>query len=457
MKFRANKFKAALLGPAAACLVCGGCLSPQPAPPPEEPPRVIVVADGGQPIAAAELDELTRAFADSYVGVLYSACDAVRQGNLDPVQRREAQTLLIDCSTNIYDIVSNADAFTRLLDLVVVTRLMAQVWVADGRAERVFGDRAGPVADAMLRAREETQSLAERVLTVQQLGVLESLIVEWRTENPEMVRVSFVRFSNFAVGRGRTAASEVLAARGFLAEVGQAGQAVDEARLLSERIFYQLKREPTLLRWQAAAAKDDLLATPEVASALADLHRLTDQAEQLPAHFAAEREAVLAAVDSRMAGADGTVTNIRDALAEAESLVASLDPASESLEQMFTTADGLLARYDAWHRWAAANRKRPFDIRDYTELVVESATTAQEVDDLLGTTGELVASPDWDARIDEWNQAADGRIELLAARGRRLVDDFFSRFYVALGVLFVLLVCYRVISVLLVRRLTPRG
>jgi hypothetical protein len=155
---------------------------------------VVVAADGGQVITSAELDELTRAFADRYVGLLYSACDIVKKDNPDPMQRREAQMLLVDCSSNIYDIASNADAFTRLLDLVVVTRLISQVWVDDGRARQVFGDRAQPLADAMLHARTEAQVLAARVLTVEQLGVLESLLVDWRKENPEMVRASFVRF-----------------------------------------------------------------------------------------------------------------------------------------------------------------------------------------------------------------------------------------------------------------------
>ena len=68
---------------------------------------------GGAPITAAELDELTRAFADRYVGLLASTCDAIKKDNPDPVQRREAQVLLVDCATNVYDIASNADAFTR--------------------------------------------------------------------------------------------------------------------------------------------------------------------------------------------------------------------------------------------------------------------------------------------------------------------------------------------------------
>jgi hypothetical protein len=95
----------------------------------------------GHTIAGAELDELTRAFADRYVGLLSSACDALKKDNGNAVQRREAQELMLDCATNVYDIASNADAFTRMLDLVVVTTLISQVWVDDDLAGEVFGER----------------------------------------------------------------------------------------------------------------------------------------------------------------------------------------------------------------------------------------------------------------------------------------------------------------------------
>jgi hypothetical protein len=422
-----------------------GCAS-QPVAPPKEPPRIVVVADGGQPITSAELDELTRAFADRFVGLLYSACDTLRKDNPDPVQRREAQALLVDGSSNIYDIATNADAFTRLLDLVVITRLMSQVWVDDGRAAKVFGDRAAPLASALNHARTEIQALAARVLTVEQLAALDSLLVDWRAENPEMVHISFVRFSNFAGERGRSAASEVLAARGFFAEVGNAGQAVDEVRLLGERMFYQFKREPTLLRWQAAAAKDDLIATPEVAAALADMHRITQQIEQLPAHVAAEREAALAAIDTRIASTNATIAKIKD-------LVASLEPAAKSIDQALKSADALFVRYNEWDK-ATGDPARPFDIREYTELVKESAATAQRLKEALNSSNDLLKSPDWQARIDEWNRAADGRIEVMAEQSHHLVNTFFQRLYIAAAVLFGSLVLYRVVSILLTRWLT---
>ncbi len=246
--------------------------------PPKDTPRELdsVDEDSDMPIMSAELDELTRAFADRYVGLLASACDALKKDNPDLVQRREAQDLLVNGATNVYDIASNADAFTRVLDLIVVTTLVSQVWIDDDRAAEVFGDRADVVVRALHHGRVEAWALAAQVLRPDQLDLLDYLLWDWRRHNPDMARVSFVRFSNFAIGRGKSANAEVLAAiglfgnveqfatGGFLsafvgtlpAKVGEAGKAVEEARLLTERMFYLLKREPTLLRWQAEAAKD---------------------------------------------------------------------------------------------------------------------------------------------------------------------------------------------------------
>ena len=45
----------------------------------------------------------------------------------------------------------------------------------------------------------------------------------------------------------------------------------------------------------------------------------------------------------------------------------------------------------------------------------------------------------------------------MAAQSRSLMDEFFRRVYIAIGVLFALLVFYRVFSILLARRLATHG
>lgn len=408
-------------------------------------------AEAGERITSAELDELTRAFADRYVGLLYSVCDALKEDNPDPAQRRAAQTLLVDSASNVYDIASNADAFTRVLDLFVVMTLVSQEWDDDGRAVAVFGKRGQTLADALSQARAESRVLAARVLTTDQLDILDSLLRDWRQENPKVVRASFVRFSNFAIGRGRSAAAQVLAAQGLFSEVGDAGKAVDEARLLGERMFYRLKRESTLLRWQAVAMKDEWVATPELNTALADVHRVTDQIERLPANIAAERQAILTGFDERLQRADATIANVRAALDEANTFVASLKPAGESLNEMLTTADTLFARYAAFDQSKTGHEGHPFDIREYAQTAKEVTLAAERMNELLTATEHLLGSPDLRHGMREVNDSVDGRIMTVADQSQVVMNAFFWRVCALLGVLFAMLVLYRVISLLLMR------
>ncbi len=450
MTLKSSLASLTLLAIAHVVFLCGGCSAPQRRPE-EEPEREFGGAAVGERITARELDGLTRAFADRYVGLLYSVCNAITENSPDPAERRAAQVLLVDNATNIYDIASNADPFTRLLDLVVVTTLVSRVWDDDGRAVAVFGQRGQKLADALTRAREESWTLAARVLTPDQLETLESLLRDWRQENPDMIRASFVRFSNFALGRNRPAAAEVLEARGFFAPIEEAGQAVEEARLFGDRMFYWLKRAPTLLRWQTTAIKDDWVATPELDTALDDIHRLTNEIEQLPANVATEREAILKGIDERLQHADSTISNVRGALDEANDFADSLKPLSKSLTQTLQTAQDLFGRFETWDRWKSEIRPRPFDIRDYERTVKEVAHATKRMNELLIRTEHLLDSPELEDRMQRVNESVDERIVTAADQSQVVIDAFFWRAFALLVVLFMLLILYRVIVFLFLR------
>lgn len=450
MNIRPSSALITLLGLGLALLMSGGCASLQ-RDATEEPSRGLAGAESGERVTSAELDQLTRAFADRYVGLLYSVCDALKEDNPDPSQRRAAQMLLVDVASNVYDIASNSDAFTRVLDLVVVTTLVSQEWDDDGRAVAVFGKRGQTLADALTRAKAESRALADRVLTPEQLGVLDSLLRDWRQENPKVARASFVRFSNFAIGRGRSAAAEVLAARGLFSEIGEAGQSVDEARLLGERMFYRLKRESTLLRWQAVAMQDELVATPELNAALADIHSVTDQIERLPSDIAAERQAILTGIDDRLQQADATIANVRAALDEGDTFVTSLESAGEALNEMLMTADALFARNAAPDRSTPGDEGRPFDIREYEQTAREVTLAVERMNELLTTTEHLLGSPELRDGIRDVNDSVDGRIMTVTSQIQVLMNALFWRVCALLGVLFAMIILFRVISHLLVR------
>ena len=119
---------------------------------------------------------------------------------------------------------------------------------------------------------------------------------------------------------------------------------------------------------------------------------------------------------------------------------------------MFKTADGLVARLDTLNRGTAAQPSRPFDIREYTEAVKQLAVAAERMNDLLKSSDKLLGSSDWDRRLAQVNQAADDRMRLAAAQSQLVVNNFFWRVYVAMGVLLVMVIICLAAVILLLRR-----
>ena len=446
----------ALSGVWIAALACGGCAAFTAGPANKG------AAEGGPAIGSAQLDQLTQAFADRYVGLLASARDALKKDNPDPKQRSEAQYLLMNGATNIYDIASNSDCVARVLDLIVVTTLLSQVWIDDDRATEIFGDRAQPLIHALHQGRVEAWAMAAQVLRPEQLDLLDYLLWNWRRHNSDMARVyvqriQFVRFSDFAVGNGKSAEAEVLAAGGLFANVAQATEEIGQARLLTERMFYILKREPTLLRWQAETLQDTMLADPQVSQTLADMHRLTDQIERLPKNVAAERQALLSALDERMNRADAAAAEVKAVLGEAKQLVAAMGTAGDSLRETLKMADGLYARYSALAGRTTAAESRPFDIREYTEAMKELAVATDKVNEVLKSSNELLGSPEWNRRVQQMNEAADAGVRRAGEQSDQLVNHLFRRVYAVLGILFAIVITGLGVAFVLARQLMKRA
>ena len=112
----------------------------------------------------------------------------------------------------------------------------------------------------------------------------------------------------------------------------------------------------------------------------------------------------------------------------------------ETLDNMLKTADPLFARFDAWDRWSVDQPgHRPFDMREYTQGAREMALAADKMNDLMKSSNDLLGSTDWDRRI---------------AQGQRVVNAAFWRICLAIGAFFAMLILYRVVTLLLTRRLS---
>ena len=214
-------------------------------------------------ITPEELEQLTYGFADRYLTHIITATDSIERDNASSVQRRRAHQVRLVQVSAIYDIVTNADPVTRLLDLMLVVTLQSQKWIEENQAERWFAERAPPLIAASRKTREDIWQIAARTMTADQLEVIDYLIWEWRQRNRGVELVSYVRFDDFAAARGQSVIANVKSGGGLIAPVGEATKAVDEMRVLAERAFFYAKRLPFLLSWQVRAAINNVFMDSE--------------------------------------------------------------------------------------------------------------------------------------------------------------------------------------------------
>ncbi len=75
---------------------------------------------------------------------------------------------------------------------------------------------------------------------------------------------------------------------------------------------------------------------------------------------------------------------------------------------------------------------------------------------MLKSSNELVGSSEWNRRIQQVNESVDERVRKAPEQSQQVVSTFFRRVYVALGVLFAILIVCRVTAFVLMRRLVMR-
>jgi hypothetical protein len=404
-------------------------------------------------IGDAELDELTNAFADRYRTLLEDAVSAVVTGNPDARQRSLAQRFLVETTSSAYDIVTNGDPFSQVLDLTIMVTLTSQVWIDDDRATREFGEvRGEPLVASLRRAREEAWDITARVFTPDQLSALDFLIAGWRRANTGVEDVSFVRFGDFAEARGQSVITEVAQGGGLFQPINQA---VDEAvayRKLLERMFYLAKRAPTLINWQSQSVIDQVLAKEETIGALRNLDSVTGSVDELgktvsrlgediPRIVASEREAIFKEIDRLQDDVQSSLAEVRVIAEQARvattNVRAVVDGVAPALGEAQKTLDAAQPTLAAVERLAGASERilgqvaemsgppnpdaKPFDIAEYRGALVDATATLSQANTLIERGESLASSPAVRGIIDEVTEATEQRIASLEEAVTRIV------------------------------------
>jgi hypothetical protein len=109
-----------------------------------------------------ELNALTNAFADRYMTYMTDAADAISKNNTNALQRKLANDIRLIQVSSVYDIVTNSDPYTQLLDLTLVVTLQSRQWIDEDQAEAQFGARGKFLIDASRKSRRHLEDCRAR-------------------------------------------------------------------------------------------------------------------------------------------------------------------------------------------------------------------------------------------------------------------------------------------------------
>ena len=405
-------------------------------------------------LTAESLQELNFAFADRYTTLIAAACDSIIENNPDPAERAAAARVKISYVTSIYDVVTSNDPISQVVDLTLVITLQSQVFIDDARAEDMFGERAEPLVTAIRRSREDIWALAGRLFSVEEQDLFDRLIWSWRRKNQHIDFVGLVRFDEFATERARNILNEAKSSGGLFAPVDDARRAVEEARILGERVFFMAKRMPTIIEWQVMAAGDALISHPEINRTIEShltiapaLNNVAGSIDGLGDELDTQRAALLAGVDERLARA-GELTeaaiarvqsladHVEPALGAAAPLVADLRAAADSLNASAVTAERIVQRLTVP---PDDPRFQPFNINEYAAAAQNLADAARELQSTLDRTDDLLAA-------DTLNTTIEAHRLALVADASALIDRLFWRLVALLVLAFALFAGYRWIT-----------
>jgi methyl-accepting chemotaxis protein len=424
-------------------------------------------ADDGRPkITLRQIDAWTNAFADRWASYIQDATTRLIDADSTPAQRRAALNLKSASISSVYDIAVRNDPLTQLLDMVVLASLEQKVWVDEGLARQIFGDRAPILTKAIEDLYSDITLTSINAMNGEQYDLLNEAIRDWRESNPDIRAVEFVRLSEFAAARAADLRQQIRSS-GLFAPIDEATRVADELKQLGQRGMWVGIRAPQLLSWQTEGLVDQILSRPEIAEALAgneslvkSADRLSRTAAELPGLIQTEREAIFKGLDEREQRLGSTIREVKSSVEEGRKLLADTEPMLRNTEQVVRQVDAVVksaqdltkaltetvqavdsvaARFAPPEpgRPAAAKQGEDFKIAEYTQAAQQLTAAVKELNTLVASAGNVVSSPAWRARVEEFDALGKRQIAEARTSAVSLADVVFWRALILLGAFFV--------------------
>ncbi|RLC31450.1 MAG: hypothetical protein DRH37_03035 [Deltaproteobacteria bacterium] len=404
-------------------------------------------------VTRAQLQNALMAFADRFASIVSTSSFKFEDELTSPLARLTAARLRFYPLASAFEIAAGPDPGVALLDMVVLVTLSRIIW-EEHWMPQVFGDPAEIMVKVFQKLEADIWSIAERVLTQEEEEELRALIMEWRHTNPEETGVTFVRFDDFGMLQPDSALVRASRAGGFFADVAEAARATDEIRLLGDRAMYMFSRMQVLSSLQVNLAYAEVASQPEVVQALSESTRFVDISnrlaafiEQLPAQAAMERSSAIKQLvgelskerENLMEDFFSEEKRLKGLFAEVQQMLQMGNELAKRINTTVNSVDQLTARFDVGsHRESA----KPFDIRDYRQILSEFTITVKQLNSLVSSVDELLASPKLETPLPVVFKLTD-RMENL---GETWMKELFILGGALILLFFITLLVYRIVS-----------
>ncbi len=317
-------------------------------------------ADKSNAVAALQ-GELMRE-ADQFVGTVAQATDELRKQVGTAEARDMGQQWKLNEATIAYVNATDENPLLGAVGMVVLTTLSSMV-VEDYWVGEKFGDAARPLLEAHRQLETNAWRVVDKVLTPEQKTELQEILRKAREQYPHERYVSAIRLPELVAKLGKAPSPGEMQKPGSLfgllylnplAGLDPTTQAIQQTRMLAQRMMYYAQRAPMLLSWQVQLTTYQLAAQPEARQLLSDVddvgqstkvfaktaaelpQLVNDQREaainQLFAGIAAERTNILATLNAQEAQLRTLLPEVQKTLTAGGNMANSLNAAIQSLD-----------------------------------------------------------------------------------------------------------------------------
>ena len=249
-------------------------------------------------LTEAHLQSHIMSFAYRFASILDTAIVQFENLNHPEKIRYEVLGLMTLSLHHAFIIAGESEPKVSLLDMLSIVTLGRMFFEEEGQLR--YGKVIVPVIDGYRRAEEDIRNVASKVITLNQVQNLMTIIEHWRKENPEVRSFPLIRFSNFSADRRESALTRVEDREGLFDSVESASETAEEMRLLAERGTYIATRLPQLFGLFGDLWLTRWMNNPDLQKTLADLSQLSEvssrllaTSKNLPEQISKERKATI--------------------------------------------------------------------------------------------------------------------------------------------------------------------